>query len=146
VSLYVLDTDILTLLRRNHPVVQATFAAAVAGGDTVALNIVSVEEQIDGWLKAQRTAKLPQRVALASQALAELIAYCGSLTIYPQTEASLTIFDSLVQAKLNVAKNDLRIASVALDLGATLVTRNLVDFRRIPNLVVEDWAVPPTTP
>jgi tRNA(fMet)-specific endonuclease VapC len=43
--------------------------------------------------------------------------------------------------KLNVGRMDLRIGAIALEHGATVVTRNLRDFRRIPNLTAEDWSV-----
>ncbi len=42
--------------------------------------------------------------------------------------------------KLNVGKNDLRIAAIALENGAIVVTRNERDFRRVPGLAVENWA------
>lgn len=48
--------------------------------------------------------------------------------------------------KLNVGKMDLRIASIALEIGATIVTHNLRDFGRIPGLLVADWTVPPPAP
>jgi predicted nucleic acid-binding protein len=35
---------------------------------------------------------------------------------------------------------DLRIAAVALDHSATLVTRNLRDFKKVHGLHVENWA------
>jgi predicted nucleic acid-binding protein len=34
---------------------------------------------------------------------------------------------------------DLKIAAVVLARDATLLTRNLSDFRRIDNLKIEDW-------
>ncbi len=34
---------------------------------------------------------------------------------------------------------DLRIASIALVTGATLLSRNLRNFRRVPGLIVVDW-------
>ena len=38
-----------------------------------------------------------------------------------------------------MGKMDLRIASIALSKGLTVMTRNLVDFEQIPGLNVEDW-------
>ena len=36
---------------------------------------------------------------------------------------------------------DLKIASIALANNATLLTRNLSDFSKIPNLRIEDWSL-----
>jgi tRNA(fMet)-specific endonuclease VapC len=35
---------------------------------------------------------------------------------------------------------DLRVAAVALTLKATVLTRNLRDFEKVPGLIVEDWS------
>jgi tRNA(fMet)-specific endonuclease VapC len=41
--------------------------------------------------------------------------------------------------KIRIGTMDLRIAAIALTHGATLLSRNLVDFKRVPELEVEDW-------
>jgi tRNA(fMet)-specific endonuclease VapC len=42
--------------------------------------------------------------------------------------------------KLNVRKMNLRIAAIVLEMEAVIVTRNFRDFRRVPNLKIENWA------
>ena len=49
-------------------------------------------------------------------------------------------FENLRSQKLGVRANDLRIAAIALVNGATVDTRNVADFSRIPGLLVENWA------
>ena len=41
--------------------------------------------------------------------------------------------------KLNIGKMDLRIAAIALEEDATVITRNLRDFQRVPGLKCENW-------
>ena len=43
-------------------------------------------------------------------------------------------------ARLNVKHNDLRIAAIPKEIGATVVTRNRRDFGRVPGLMNDDWA------
>ncbi len=95
-TVHVLDTDILSLYQRGHPVV------------------------------------------------------CQHVTAHPATDLAITLpfpepaqlrFEQLAAMKLNVRKMDLRIAAIALEQGAVVVTRNLRDFQRVPGLVVQDWTV-----
>jgi tRNA(fMet)-specific endonuclease VapC len=61
--------------------------------------------------------------------------------LVPLTVSAVPRVEQLVKAKLNVKRNDLRIAAVALELRATIVTRKRRDFGRIPGLPIEDWSV-----
>jgi tRNA(fMet)-specific endonuclease VapC len=50
-------------------------------------------------------------------------------------------FESLRQQLRRLDTRDLRIAAIAMNTRAILVTRNRQDFAQIPNLTIEDWSV-----
>ncbi len=60
-SLYVLDTDTLTLLERSHPVVLQHYNATPSAD--LAITIITVEEQLTGWFARLRRAKRPDEIA-----------------------------------------------------------------------------------
>lgn len=62
--------------------------------------------------------------------------------IAPFDDAAAGRFDSLRKQRVRLATMDLRIAAIALVGGFTLLSRNLVDFQKVPGLVVEDWTKP----
>src|SRR4051794_19758249 len=77
-----------------------------------------------------RKARKPHETADAFAGLAEAAAVFGSFSIMPFPVPAIQRFDALKKLKLNAGPNDLRIAAIALEAGATVVTRNLRDFRR----------------
>jgi tRNA(fMet)-specific endonuclease VapC len=136
---YVLDTTTLTHLERAHPRVEVRYRAAVADNRSVGTTTVNVEEVIGGWVAQLRRCRTAAAEALASDFLAGATRLLGQLAIYPVTVPALARFDQLKKQNLNVGTMDLKIAAVALELGATVVTDNLRDFGRVPQLAVEDW-------
>ncbi len=138
-SLYVLDTDILTLYQRGQAAVRRNAASHIAAD--LAIAVLTVEEQLSGWYTLLRKARQPPQVAHAYQELADSVQFFGLWRILPFSVAAIACYDHLKALKLQVRKTDLRIAAVTLEHGGILVTRNLRDFQRIPNLVVENWAV-----
>ena len=137
-AIYVLDTDTLSLYQRNHtPVLNAISTHSI---DQLSICTVTVEEQISGWSSLARTARAPQRREQASLFLAALVRSWNRFALAPFAMPSILRFDTIQKLKLNVKNNDLRIAAIALELGATVVTRNLRDFGRVPGLPIEDWS------
>lgn len=139
-SLYILDTDILTLLQEGDPIVRQH--AASHPKQSIAITIISVEEQLTGWYTRVRRANKPSLLAQAYERLTRNVRYLAELpNIFSFTEAAILHFEQLKSRKLNVPSNDLRIAAITLEYSGILVSRNLRDFQRVPNLVVEDWSV-----
>jgi tRNA(fMet)-specific endonuclease VapC len=54
-------------------------------------------------------------------------------------EKSAKVFQQLKAQKIRVGTMDLKIASIAIANEAILISRNLKDFDKIPNLSVQDW-------
>lgn len=137
-SLFILDTDALSLHERGHPVLSP---AIRAHQEELAITVITVEEQLSGWYSLLRRTTHPPDVARAYQRLASAVQLYAGLLILSFTEAAITRFEQLVAMKLNIGRQDLRVAAITLEHGGILITRNLRDFRRVPNLVVEDWSV-----
>jgi tRNA(fMet)-specific endonuclease VapC len=137
-SLHVLDTDTLSLLQEGHADVLARVAACPA--EDLAITVISVEEQLSGWYRRLRQAKQPDELAKVYARLTAAVRSLARLPILSFSEAAIHLAKALQASKLNVRKMDLCIAAVALEHQAILVTRNVRDFERVPNLVVEDWS------
>src|SRR5215468_12513457 len=111
---FVLDTDILSLHQRRHP--QVVGAVTSHAADIVCISTVTIEEQIGGWSALARTARTPQQHERAAMFLMTLLVSWTGFTVAPLTVPAVSRFEALGRAKLNVKKNDLRIAAIALEL------------------------------
>lgn len=58
----------------------------------------------------------------------------------PFDDTAASIFEQLRARKIRIGTNDLAIAAITLSVSGILVTRNTVDFQRVPNLPLEDWS------
>ena len=138
-AVFLLDTTTLTLLQHRHPITGADLLAHA--GDTIAVASVNIEEALGGWYAALRQARTNAEQARAASLMADAFMFLAQFLVYPLTEPALDRADRLAKLKLNVGKMDLKIAALALELGAAVVTNNRRDFGRVPSLVVEDWSV-----
>lgn len=139
-SLYILDTDHVTLFQHNHPkIIQR---AGAVGNASILVTTVTLEEQMRGRLAAiSRAATQPERLALTHANLQKTLLYFCSINLLAFDDAACTHYQRLLQAKLRIGTQDLRIAAIALSHEATVVTRNLEDFGKVPNLPLEDWSI-----
>jgi tRNA(fMet)-specific endonuclease VapC len=137
-SLYVLDTDIISLLQDGDPAVSNRVAQCPPS--QLAISVISVEEQLSGWYRRLRQAKQPEQLARAYERLAVSVRTLSRLPILTFSVPAIHRYRLVQKQVRNVRKMDLRIAAIALEHNAVVVTRNLGDFRRIPGLAIEDWS------
>lgn len=137
-SLYVLDTDIVSLFQHGHSQV----CAAIGGheADDVTITVLTVEEQLSGWYSELRRAKKASVLAAVYDRMAQTVGFYAALPILSFTEPAIFRYEGLKNLKLRIGKTDLRIAAIGLELGAVVVTRNRRDFQRVPGLIIENWS------
>ena len=135
---FVLDTDMMSMLQRGHPSVAARFGHHQPY--EVATTIISVEEQLSGWYALLRRAKTPADLVRVYGYMSETVRFLGTLPILTFTDGAAGIYERLRRRHPRIGRMDLRIGAIVIAHDATLVTRNLADFKEIEDLVVEDWS------
>ncbi len=139
-TLYVLDSDHLSLYQRGHEPLR-TYLSTVPP-ERIAITIISVEELIRGRLAQVRKATKPRERVQAYHWLWETLGFLCSFTVLEYDSQAESHFQTLRAQKVRIGTQDLKIGAIALSQDATVVTRNRRDFERIPNLEIEDWSVP----
>jgi tRNA(fMet)-specific endonuclease VapC len=140
-TLYVMDTDILSLYQRNHPQVCDRIGLARQNSMTLTTTIVTVEEQYAGRLAQIQKAKTPELLIAAYDRLTTTFSLFSQLEILGYNRTADDYFRQFRQQGIRIGTQDLRIASISLAHNAIVVTRNHKDFGQVPNLIIEDWSL-----
>src|SRR5213592_1398673 len=135
---FVLDTDALTLFQEGHPAICGQFLQQPP--DTVAITVLTVEEQLSGWYTQVRQAKRPERLVWAYRRLTENIRFLARLQILTYDESAMHRFERLRKQKIRIGRTDLGIAAIVLEHDATLVSDNARDFKQVPGLRTVSWS------
>lgn len=133
-----LDTDTIGFAQQFHPNVLRRIRQ-LAAGDLAVTTVITFGEDLGGWLPACRRAPNGLARAKAYASLLRGLGFYRQMICLPFDDKAAIIFDQLRAQKIRIGTNDLTIAAITLSVKGTLVTRNAVDFQRIPNLVFEDW-------
>jgi tRNA(fMet)-specific endonuclease VapC len=135
-----LDTDHLSVLTDRRAAGNAALERRLElAGEPLAIPIVAVAEQCQGWLaKLHRTRDIHQQIT-PYQRLAELFDFLAEWDIIPLNEAAANLFADLRRQKIRIGSQDLKIAAIAMAEDALLLSANLRDFQRVPGLRVENW-------
>jgi tRNA(fMet)-specific endonuclease VapC len=128
---YLLDTNIISDLIRN-PQGKAARRIARAGDDNICTSIIVAAELRYGCAKSGSTRLL--------KAVEDLLGEIAVLPFDVPADADYgRIRSELEAAGKPIGGNDLLIAAHAQAIGATVVTANTEEFKRVRGLNVENW-------
>ncbi|MBD2183862.1 type II toxin-antitoxin system VapC family toxin [Aerosakkonema funiforme] len=138
-SLWILDTDCLTLWQNEHPVVKERVNRV--NYQEIAITVISVEEQMRGWLNIIRQSSQSDRLIWAYKGLQDGVEFFNKVNVLEFDRDAYTCYTELLRQRIRIGTQDLKIAAIAISRNGILVTRNRRDFERVPGLVFEDWSV-----
>jgi tRNA(fMet)-specific endonuclease VapC len=140
--LIVLVTDVLSIVQRSDGSSYDRLVERLdAADDEVVVSIVSFEEQMRGWLAYIAKAKSLSQEIEGYARLHAMLDDFSTLPVIDFDQLAAAEFGRLTRFKLRIGAMDLRIAAITLAQRALLLSKNLVDFRKVPGLRVEDWTV-----
>ena len=129
---YLLDTNICIYLIKNRPIEVCKKFERLAIG-SVGISSVTTSELFYGVNKSDKTAENRQA----------LLEFLLPLTIVSYDENAAPFYGEirtvLEKTGQTIGPLDMMIAAHALSLGGTLVTNNIKEFQRVPELMVENW-------
>jgi tRNA(fMet)-specific endonuclease VapC len=138
--MFLLDTDHLSIVDRDTiEGFNLGRRLATVPKDSVRVCIITYEEQMRGWLSYLARSKTSQDQVAAYRRLRGLVEQYSGTPLLDFDERAAAIFDRIRKSRIRIGTMDLKIAAIALANGATLLTRNLSDFGRVPELRAEDW-------
>ena len=138
-SLWILDTDHISLLQRNHSNVRKRLL--LMDPNKIFVTVITFEEQMRGRLNQVKQAKSQESLISAYHALRETIEDYKRLNLLDFDKDAYSCHMNLLRQKIRIGSQDLRIAAIALSVDGILVTRDQKDFEKVPNLKIEDWTL-----
>ena len=139
-SLCIFDTDHVSLSQRFHP--NVIYRSGLIAPDALYTTVITVEEQMQGWLKAIRKASPnpgSSKLTWAYDGLKDAVGYFNVSNVLGFSSEAQATFINL-RKTTRIGSQDLKIASIVLFHNGILVTRNRRDFERVPGLQIEDWS------
>lgn len=131
--MYCFDTDVLSAVLRRDPPMHLIRRLAQVHPSDQATTTVNLGELLYGAAKlgSQRLAHQAREVVSTAAVILPFDAEAAE--VYGPLRAQLE------REGRRLAEPDLRIASIALSRGLTVVTGNVRHFSRVPGLDVENW-------
>lgn len=135
----VLDSNHLQELAFRSQLGQRLQVRLLETGYAVASTVVCAEESLRGIIAGIASARNGSEQIKGYGHLARQIGFLAKFILLPWDEEAAERFKSLRAQGVRIGTMDLRIACITLEHDALLLTRNTVDFAKVPNLRFENW-------
>lgn len=128
---YLLDTNIVIYVLKRRPI--KVLEVFNKNASRMAISSITLSELMYGVEKSNQVDK-------NLEAVEDFISHLDVLSY----DAKASQHYGQIKAKLEkkgqvIGENDIHIAAHAISQGLTLVTNNLKEFKRVPNLALENW-------
>ena len=145
--MFIFDSDHLTILeRRGSSTEYQNLSRRLDGYDPAVffVSIVSFHESVLGANAYIQKAKEAENLAQGYERLIQVLRNFSTMQVLTFDEDAAVRFRQLRAKRVRIGTMDLRIASTALSVDFTVLTRNFADFEKVPGLQFEDWTVSPS--
>lgn len=142
--MYLLDTDHVVILQRGATAERLALAKRMETNSAANffISIVTFHEQVAGWQAFLNSKRSTQQVVRGYHELGRILQAFAEVQLAEFDQQAAELFDELRRQRVRIGTMDLRIASIALFNDYTVLSRNLVDFQKVPGLRIEDWTTP----
>jgi tRNA(fMet)-specific endonuclease VapC len=128
---YLLDTNIVIYVLKRRPI--EALEAFNKNANRMAISSITLSELIYG---AEKSANVDKNLEAVEDFVSHLDVFSYDAKAsqqYGQIKAGLEKRGELI------GENDIHIAAHAISQGLILVSNNLKEFKRVPNLALENW-------
>lgn len=130
---YLLDTNIVIYVLKRRPV--KVLEVFNTNASRMAISSITLSELIYG---AEKSANVDKNL----EAIEEFISHLDVLPYDAKASQHYGQIKAVLEKKGEIiGENDIHIAAHAISHGLILVTNNLKEFKRVPNLALENWVL-----
>lgn len=133
--LFMLDTNICSFIMRERPIeLLERLQTCVDAQERIVVSAITYAEMRFGSIGKKASPKHAAMVSAFVTRLDGVLPWDAAAV-----DATTSIRIELAKLGTPIGDNDSAIAGHALSVGAVLVTNNVREFMRVPNLRYEDW-------
>lgn len=140
----VLDSDLVSIVQQGPMGERAELLKWLddSADQHMAVTVVTFEEHVRGWMGILAKAKTPRKQVIPYARLHSLLEDYQHLPVLDFTDAAADQFVDLRRQHRRHGASDLKIAAIAITVGARLLSRNIRDFHDIEGLDVMNPLAP----